>query len=490
MIDKRIVFEIHRLAREGCSRSRIAALLALDRGSVAKYLADPDPKRKKVIRPSKLEPYREAIKEMLDRDPRVSAAVVRQRIAAKGFDGGESIVKDYLRTIRPKGRRAFLRFETAPGEQAQIDWGHFGTLPYGNTGRKLYCFAILLCYSRLLYLEFTHSQGQQTLHRCLLNAFRFFGGTPKELVTDNMLTAVIERDGPLIRYNEAFLEFLRPLCIVPRACNPRQPQEKGKVEKGVIHYVRHNFWPLREFENLADLQAQADHWRDGVANIRVHATTGEKPVDRALTEALIPLPELFPDCRDRAPARVHGDFSVRFDGNSYSVPPWAVGKQVLVKADHQTLTVYLKDKVIATHTRSWERKQRIELAHHREAAIKGMRRQWQSEEVAAFAGLGEEARHYLERIATAGLPLRKNVVRLLALKDQFGPVAAIEAVRKALLKNAFGAHYIENILIQESTPIKKHPPVRLKEEHLNRIRLEEPNLAEFDAFVLKNRRAS
>jgi transposase len=488
MIDKRVIFTIHQLAREGYSKSRIAEQLALNRETVAKYLHNPTPERKKINRKSQLDPFKEKIGEMLEVDSRASATVIRQRLAATGFTGGITIVRDYLSTVRPKMRRTFIRFETLPGEQAQIDWGHFGSLICGNTSRKLYCFAILLGYSRLLYLEFTHAQNQQILHRCLINAFRFFGGCPKELVTDNMLTAVLERDGPLIRYNEAFLDFLRPLQITPRACNPRQPQEKGKIEKGVIHYVRHNFWPLREFKNLDDLQAQADHWRDTVANVRLHATTGQRPIDRAKDEVLTPLPDLLPDCRETAMAKVHTDFSIRFDANSYSTPPWTVGKQVLVKADNHTLTVYLKDKAIVSHQRSWQRKQRVELPGHREAAIKGMHRQWQSAEVSAFAALGEDARLYLLSLAKASLPIKKNVARLLALKDTYGSIALIGAVRRALLKNAYGAQYIENILRQENTPIKHHPPVYLQDQRLNHIRLEEPNLAEFDAFVLKNRR--
>jgi transposase len=487
MIDKRLVFEIHRLAHEGWSMSRIADTLAIHRETVTKYLQNPNPERRPLNRPSKLDPFREEISRLLERDPRASAAVIRQRLEDRGFNGGISILKEYLKTVRPRGRRVFIRFETAPGEQCQIDWGHFGSLAYGNTQRRLYCFAILLCYSRLLYLEFTHSQNQQTLHSCLLNAFGFFGGTPRELVTDNMLTAVIERDGPLIRYNEAFLDFLRPLRITPRACNPRQPQEKGKVEKGVIHYIRYNFWPLRQFKDLADLNSQADHWRDTIANRRLHATTGERPVDRAQKETLASLPQYLPDCRESAIAKVHTDFSIRFDANSYSTPPWTVGRQVLVKADSYTLTVSFKDKAIVTHQRSWHRKQRIELPAHREAASKGVRRQWQSREVAAFASLGEDARRYLEHIANAALPLKKNVSKLLALKDKYGVVAVIAAVQRALLKNAYGANYIENILLQDNAPVKNHPPVRLQQERLNRIRLDEPNLAEFDAFVLKNR---
>jgi len=485
MLDKRVIFEVHRLAHDGCSRSRIAATLGINRETVARYLANPSPERQQVARASKLDPYRDMIREMLAQQPDVSAAVIRQRIGAKGFCGGESIVKDYLRSIRPRPRRAFIRFETEPGQQCQIDWGHFGTLTYGTSERKLYCLAMVLGYSRKLYLEFTHSQNQQVLHRCLLNGFRFFGGTPRELVTDNMLTAVIEREGALIRYNEAFLDFLRPLCIRPRACNPRQPQEKGKVEKGVVHYVRHNFWPLRTFRDMDDLQAQADQWRDEVANVRLHATTGERPLDRA--EPLAPLPESLPDCRESSAARVHADFCVHFDGNTYSVPPWAVGRQVIIKADQKTLCVYLKDRCIVTHERCWQRKQRVELAHHKEAAIKGMRRQWQSEEVASLASLGQDVRLFLEQTAAARLPLKHHVRKLTTLKETYGDCALVEAIRKAILHNAHGADSVENILRRESSPVNQHPPVRLKEERLNHIRLEETSLADFDAFVLKNR---
>jgi hypothetical protein len=339
----------------------------------------------------------------------------------------------------------------------------------------------------MLTLEFTLSQRQESLHQGLLNAFRFFQGCPRELVHDNMLTAVIEREGPVIRFNEAFLDFLRPLGIVPRACNVGKPHEKGKVEKGAIHYIRNNFWPLRTFKDVADLQAQANQWRDEVANRRVHTTTGERPIDRFRPDAMRPLPDHLPDCRETVVAKVHSDFSIRFDGSSYSVPPWAIGRQVLVKADQETLTIYLKDKVIAIHSRSWERKQRIELPEHREAAAKHNRRSWLSEEVAAFVRLGEEAKTYLERLAASNQPLRKQVKRLLALKDDYGPIALIEAIRRAISHNAYGANYVENILHQEATPRRAHPPVTLKQDELNRIRLDEPSLADYDAFVVTRR---
>ena len=186
---------------------------------------------------------------------------------------------------------------------------------------------------------------------------------------------------------------------------------------------------------------------------------------------------------------MHTDFSIRFDGNTYTVPPWLIGKSLTVKADHHHLTCYFKDKAVATHLRCWQRKQRIELPQHREAAHKHHRRHWYSQEVAAFISLGEIAKRYLEHLATTNEPLKKQVKKLLALKDDYGAQALLDAMQRATLHQAFGAHYIENILYQEMTPQRQHPPVRLKQPHLNHIRLEEPTLADYDAFVIKRTRA-
>jgi transposase len=222
---------------------------------VHKYIDDPSLTRASFTRSSKLDPFKDEIARLVEIAPKASAVVIRQRLAAQGFEGGITIVRDYVQGVRDatKKRQPVIRFESAPGVQCQTDWGHFGTMTSGDTHRKLYCLAVIECHSRLLYLEFTHSQRQDTFHRCLLNAFHFFQGTPQELVHDNMLTAVLERQGPLVRFNEHFLEFLRPFHLTPVACNVAQPQEKGKVEKGAIHYIRYNFWPLRTFRDLPDL---------------------------------------------------------------------------------------------------------------------------------------------------------------------------------------------------------------------------------------------
>ena len=160
MIDKHTVFEIHRLYREGWSKTKIAAILHLNRKTIKKFLKDPDPPKHRIKRASKLDPFKEQIDQFLKINPRSPATVILQRIASLGYDGGITILKNYLHSVRGQyaKREPFIRFESLPGQQCQVDWGHFGSMTYGETKRKLYCLAIIEAHSRLLSLEFTHSQ--------------------------------------------------------------------------------------------------------------------------------------------------------------------------------------------------------------------------------------------------------------------------------------------------------------------------------------------
>jgi hypothetical protein len=300
-----------------------------------------------------------------------------------------------------------------------------------------------------------------------------------------MLTAVIERRGSLIRFNDAFLDFLRPLRITPVACNVRAPHEKGKIESA-IKYIRGNFWPLRTFTNIGDIQMQSRHWLDTTANVRIQQTTGQRPVDRFDKTKLTALPEAIPDLRETEHLMVYKDFAVRFDANTYTVPPWAVGKYVTLKADHATVTIYNKDKKIAQHRRCFERKKRIESELHEQQVKKLRRRMWQDKDIRVLSALGPEVVEYLGELAQANVPIKKNVTRMLSLKREYGSQSLIFAIRKALLHKAWGADYIENILYQEMTPVCRHRPVTLKDEQLNRIQLNEPSLQDYDAFILKN----
>jgi transposase len=489
MLDKRIIFEIHRLNNMGIKQRQIARELRVGRETVKKYLKNPEESfSSKAPRRSKLDPFKDDIARFLDHDPRVKATVILQYLEKEGFDGEITILRNHLRKIRgkTKHREPFIRFESEPGEQMQIDWGHFGSLSYQEHKRKLYALAVIESYSRKLYVEFTHSQKQEVLHQGLLNAFIYFGGSPEQILVDNMVTAVVERDRSLIRFNEAFLDFLRPFRINPVACNVRAPYEKGKVESS-IKYLRHNFWPLRSFTDLTSVQRQVNEWLDSVANQRIHQSTGQRPDDRFKDVSLRPLPQLLPDCRETSQVPVYKDFAVRFDCNTYTVPPWTIGKKLTLKADNENVTIYHKQKVIATHHRSWEKRQRIELPAHVEQVRKMKKRLWQDRQVAAFLSLGQDAQDYLDALVKAGQPVKKNVAKLLCLRDEYDSPSLILAIQKALKYHAAGADYIENILYQEMTPKHSYPPVRLKNQDLNRIRLTEPLLTEYDAYIKRRK---
>jgi len=237
-----------------------------------------------------------------------------------------------------------------------------------------------------------------------------------------------------------------------------------------------------------DVQNQVNQWRDTVANVRIHQTTGEKPQDRFTKVIPRPLPEGLPDCRETETVLVHKDFAVIFDGNQYTAPPWTVGKHLILKADFNTVTLFHLQKQATAHFRSWERKQRIELPSHREQVKKLQHKLWQQRDIALLSSLCPEAVDYLSAIALARQPVKKTATILLTLKDEYGEAAFICAIRKAIAHKAYGAEYIRNILHQESTPKKQHLPVKLKNDALNNIRLAEPTLAEYDAYILKRRR--
>lgn len=490
MIDQRTVFEIHRLRNMHFSIRQIARQLKLDRGTVQKYIKQPEIIcRKRPGRSSKLDIFREMIQEMVNEYPQVKAPVVLHHIQARGFTGEITIVRKYLRDLRQNWitKQAFIRFESRPGEQFQIDWGHFGSLVYTNRSRKLYALAVIESHSRKLYVVFTHSQNQSTLHRCLADAFTYFNGTPREIVVDNMLTAVTERVGSMIRYNDAFLEFLRHFGIAPAACNIRAPHEKGKVENS-IRYLRHNFWPLRKFTDLDDVNHQVQVWLDAIANQRVHQGTGEKPASRFVKDALNPLPDPMPDFRETEILTVYKDFGIRFDANVYTVPPRLVGKTVTVKADSRTVSIYYKDKSVATHGRKWGKNLRVDLPAHTEQVRKLRKRILMDKQMMVFMSLGQEAVDYLEKLTDASKPLKKTVTQLLQIQDDYGASSLIHALRKALANKLYGVEYIRNILYQEMSPSVRHPPVALKNEDLNNIRLMQPDLAEYDAHALSQRK--
>lgn len=489
MIDMQAIFHIHRLKEAGFSSREIALRLQIDRKTVIKYMKNPSNKAvTRIKKPGKLESYHDYIKELVTANPGIKATVILQRIMEKGFRGEITILRLFLQKIRRTSayREPFIRFESKPGEQMQVDWGHFSTLDYNRARRKLYALCIVESHSRMLYVKFTHSQKQDVLHQGLYEAFAYFGGSPKELVVDNMLTAVTERVGSMVRFNDAFLKFLLPLHINPVACNIKAPHEKGKIEAS-IKYLRNNFYPARDFEGIDDAQTQVLLWLKTIANVRVHKTTGEKPIGRLDKESLKPLPSVVPDLRETGTYRVHKDYGIRFDSNVYTAPPWTVGKNLTVKADQARVYIYHLERELAVHMRSYERHLRIENPEHRDQVIKARKRRHMDRQTEIFLSLGKTATHFMEKLPVHRLSLKKTLSKLLTLKDEYGEDSLLYAMGKAMERGLYGADYVENILYQEMTPKTIHPQVKLKKPELNNIRLPSTSLKEYDALALKRR---
>jgi hypothetical protein len=248
---------------------------------------------------------------------------------------------------REEGReRAFVRFETGPGEQSQMDWGHFGN--WG--GRRLYGFALTLCYSRMRYIEFTQSQDIHHLLASMAHGFRYFGGVTESVLTDRMKTVLLDQNGGESHFTRKFLQFAAYYGFVPRVCRPYRPETKGKIES-TVRFIKQNFWPGIAFDSLPDLNQQARVWMEKV-NRQIHSTTREVPYERLPQERLLLLDEQ-PDydtsyMEDR---RVAKDCMLSYRGNRYSVPFRFAGKTVLVRepVSGGRIEIYSDIKVIAAH---------------------------------------------------------------------------------------------------------------------------------------------
>src|SRR5215469_13061832 len=376
--------DLHRLYwSEHWPIRKIERHLRMSWRTIKKYLDTPAQGPAQRQRESILDPFKTTVAEWLEKDPSVTAAVIEQKLRPLGYRGGHTILREYVHTARPqlKSSRAFLRMEPPPGDRFEVDWGHFGVLDYSGDKRKLYAFALVEAHSRMLYLEFTHGQTFETFIRCHIHAFVAMGGVAREIAYDNLATAVAEHDGRLVRFLPRFLGFAREYGFFPRACNPAAGWEKGKIERA-IGYLRQNFWPLREFTDLYDVNRQARQWLAEVANQRVHRETRERPLDRFQPQALRPLPIIPYDYRDSSEALVHKDLRLPFDGNRYCVPHRYVGRRLTIKADSSSVTIYDRVNEIVSYPRSWRRGQTFgaerfeaEVAEMRPAARKSRAQQ-------------------------------------------------------------------------------------------------------------------
>lgn len=366
MLGGRKVKQLYELHGEGKSIHDIASRLGISRNTVRKYLRAPELPRAnpRGARGSKLDPFKGYVRQRLAEGVDNCVVLLRE-LRQLGYDGGKSILKDYVQGFRRQRQPdATVRFETKPGEQAQVD---FGKLRYKTPDGKsdlIWVFVLVLSWSRAIYVEFIQRADVSTFIRCHINAFARLGGLPSRCLYDNAKVVVIDRDetGEPI-WNAQFQDFALRMGFGTKLCKPYRPQTKGRVESGV-KYVGGNFWPSARFVDLEDLNRQVHAWIETVANVRVHGTTHERPADRLLVERsqLQRLPtqdRLQTFLREKR--KVGRDGYIQWDRSSYGVPWHWVGKEVEVHADRDVVEIWGELRRIAVHPKSIKPGQRLTL---------------------------------------------------------------------------------------------------------------------------------
>ena len=347
-------FMIKDMYRKGISISEIARQTGHDRKTVRKVInGDLIPNRRKPPQPRvrKIDPYTDYLQRRMAEGV-YNARKLYREIQTQGYPGGLTQVILYIQPFRPpRQEKATVRFETEPGQQAQVDWGSCGYIDVEGRRKLLYCFVMTLGWSRAMYVEFTTHGDTGSFIRCHQQAFEYLGGVPREVVHDNLKSAVIEREADgTIHFNARYLDFALAMGFTPRPHKPYRPQTKGKVESGV-RYVKGNFWVGLHFIDMDDINLQARVWLDTVANPRVHGTTGETPFSRLPFEHLQPLPAQRFDTSIISYRQVGRDCLVSYQCNSYSVPAAYVQQTVMVKEteDHRVVLASAEGEVIAEH---------------------------------------------------------------------------------------------------------------------------------------------
>ena len=411
------------------------------------------------------------------------------RRGPEGYRGQLTLVRTHLRNVRPRRGRVYQEVEYEPGQAMQVDWGHCGQIRIGNTQRRVSVFVAVLCYSRLCTIEFCLSQRKAEFYRAIVNALTFFGGSPRRIIFDNLKAAVLNGSGRHACLHPDFLALCGHFCLEPIACERRDPESKGTVEAGV-RYVKRNALAGRQDELVSwdDYRRFAVTWRDEVANVRLHQTTRQRPVDRFTQESgvLRPLPKLVFDTDEVVSAIVSSHARIHFDGNRYSVPPHLTHRTVMIRASDIQVRVMAEGEVAACHSRSYDRHQLICLPDHRLEALKLRSRVRAHDIEEAFDALGEEARKFHLELRRQPVKTTVHLRRLLNLVHLYGRRDVVAAIARANEWRTFDAAYVETILLQERRRRELPSPTQVRprrEELLAETDLEEPDPAAYDRLT-------
>ncbi len=406
------------------------------------------------MRPSMVDPYLVFIRETLDQHPRLRATRIDQMARDRGYTGSVCQLRRAVARLRPQMREPFLRLETFPGEQAQVDWAHFGPVPVGRARRALSCFVMTLSYSRALYLEFFFDQTMENFLRGHVRAFQTWGGCPRQILYDNLKSAVLERRGVQIRFHPRLLELSGHYHFAPRACQVRAGNQKGRVERA-IRYVRDSFWAGRSFTTLAECNRQAWLWRDQVAHRRRWPGQDGRTVEEVFRDEqprLLP-PPLHPFHTDRIEAVcTRKAIYVRFDLNDYSIPPEGVGRPLTLVASDTSVRILDGAVEVARHPRSYDRRQQVLDPEHRDAVLKLKRRAFHATPAGRLEQAVPESKTLLDLAFAEGESAGSQTAQLLKLLEEYGAAALRRAILEALKRHTPRASSVAFLLRRRPPP--------------------------------------
>lgn len=464
----------------------IATTLSLHHDVVRRVLAQHGQPAPVIIRRTRIEdPYLDFLTDTLEKYPRLHSSRLFQMSQERGYPGSASHLRRVVARLRPRqAPEPFLRLSKLPAEEAQVDWGCFGSVKVGRVQRKLYAFVMTLSWSRMIWLQFFFDMQMSSFLQGHVDAFSFFDGTARKLLYDNLKSAVIERDGSAIRFNERLLELANHYGFEPRAAAPRRGNEKGRVERS-IRYIRDNFFAAREFHSIARLNEEARLWTVEVSAKRRWPQDDLKQVSEVFAEEQAKLRDLpatnFPTHEIKAVSIGRTPW-LRFDTNDYSVPARYVRRVVDVFATHDAVRVVADGNVIATHVRCFDRRASIEDPKHTEELKRYKRKARQASAGDRLRAAAPAVEELLHRGAERGHNIGGLVSRLLTLLDSHGGQELEAAVVEVNARGIASANAVSQLLEQRARALGKNPvlPVRLPRQELHDLSVREADLSKYD----------
>ena len=483
MIDYETYCKIVQLHQKQLKPTQIAKNLSLDLRTVLHWIEEGAYRlRKTPKRSSKLDTYKPQIIRWLEQYQYTGVQIL-QRLRDEGYEGGSTILNNYIATIRPKKFKAYLTLSFSPGESAQVDWGQYGSVPVGSTQRRLSFFVMVLCYSRMMYVEFTVLQSMEHFLACHQNAFNFFGGVPENIMVDNLKSAVIRRlIGQAPVFNPRYLDFANHHGFKIKACGVGKGNEKGRVENAV-GYVKKNFLGGLEIPDFSVVNPAARHWMDTIANVRVHGATRKQPVElfRVEKPAMRPLPDAPYEVAVSRPVRATNRFRVNLDSNRYSVPAEYASQRLTLKAYPDRLCIYNNAQLIAQHPRRYDRNQDFEHPDHPRALLVQRRAAKEQRLLMRFLTLSPKAEAYYQQLRERRMNPRHHIRQIVALSEIYEREKITRAIEDAFTFQAFSCEYIANILEQRERIMPEPGALHLiRRQDLLELDMPEPDLSIYE----------